>query len=93
MPTIAVSILEMLSTLLPYTLDPLVLNLLVLLFLLVLTITVMIVIICDCQGPVAYPGVLFGWGVQQIQLRRGQREWGSGSSSPLVKGSAQIANE
>jgi hypothetical protein len=32
-------------------------------------------------------------GVQQIQLRTLQREWGSGGGSPLVRGSAQFANE
>jgi len=35
----------MLSTLLPYTLDPLVLKLLVLLF-----VVVVVIILCDCQG-------------------------------------------
>ena len=41
--------------------------------------------------PVAYPGILFG-GVQQIQLRTGQRERGSGSGSPLVNGSGGNCN-
>ena len=37
------------------------------------------------RDSVAYPGILFGGGVQQIQLRtedRGQRERGSGGSKP-----------
>ena len=38
--------------------------------------------------PVAYPGILFGvGGVQQIHLRIEDRERGSGSGSPLVRGS------
>jgi len=38
---------------------------------------------------VAYPGILFGGGFQQIVEveDRGQREQGSGGSSPLVRGS------
>ena len=43
-----------------------------------------------CSDTVAYPGIFFGGGVQQIQLRtenRGQRERGSGGGSPLVRGS------
>ena len=44
----------------------------------------------------AYPGILVGsGGVQQIQLRtedRGQREWGSGGGSPLVRGSGGSCN-
>jgi hypothetical protein len=51
--------------------------------------------------PVAYPGILFGRvqlcsrrGVQQIQLRTEGRENGDlGGDSPLVRGSAQFANE
>jgi len=33
---------------------------------------------------VAYPGSLFGEGVQQIQLRTEDREWGSGGGSLLL---------
>jgi hypothetical protein len=45
--------------------------------------------------PVAYPGIFFeGWGGQQIQLRTEGRENGDlGGGSPLVRGSAQFANE
>jgi hypothetical protein len=52
---------------------------------------------------VAYPGTFFGEGglrqdflrgVQQIQLRTEGRENGDlGGGSPLVRGSAQVANE
>jgi hypothetical protein len=41
---------------------------------------------------VAYPGFFFV-GIKQIQLRTEGRERGSGSGSPLVRGSAQFANE
>jgi hypothetical protein len=44
--------------------------------------------------PVAYPRIFFGGWVQQIQLRtegRENRDWGG--SSPLIRGSAQFANE
>jgi hypothetical protein len=41
--------------------------------------------------PVAYPGIFFG-GVQQIRLRTEQREWGSGGSSPIVRGFTQFVN-
>jgi len=35
----------------------------------------------------------FVWGVvQQIQLRTEEREWGSGGSSPLVRGSGRSCN-
>ena len=34
---------------------------------------------------VAYPGILFGGGVQQIQLRTEDRQRGSGGGSPLVR--------
>jgi len=45
------------------------------------------------QNPVAYPGILFGWGVQQIQLRTEDREkWGSRAGSPLVRGSGGSCN-
>ena len=40
---------------------------------------------------VTYPGILFGGGVQQIQLRT-ERERGSGGGSPLVKGSGGSCN-
>jgi len=30
----------------------------------------------DNNEPVAYPGILFGWGVKQIQLRTEDRENG-----------------
>ena len=39
---------------------------------------------------VAYPGILFGGGVQQIQLRTEDRENGDGS--PLVRGSGGSCN-
>jgi hypothetical protein len=42
---------------------------------------------------VAYPGILFGGGSTNSVEDRGQREWGSGGRSPLVRGSAQFANE
>jgi hypothetical protein len=45
----------------------------------------------DCINGV--PRIFFGWGVQQIQLRTGQRERGLGGGSPLVRGSALFANE
>jgi hypothetical protein len=45
---------------------------------------------------VAYPGILFGGGgrcsTNSVE-DRGQRERGSGGRSPLVRGSAQFANE
>jgi hypothetical protein len=44
--------------------------------------------------PVAYPGILFEAGGSTNSVKdRGQREWGSGDSSPLVRGSVQFANE
>jgi hypothetical protein len=54
--------------------------------------------------PVAYPGFILGgglrqdfffqgWGSTNSVEDRGQREWGSGGSSPLVSGSTQFANE
>jgi hypothetical protein len=45
---------------------------------------------------VVYPGNFFrgGWGVQQIQLRTEGRHNGDlGAVNPLVRGSAQFANE
>ena len=42
---------------------------------------------------VAYPGILFGRGGQQIQLRTEDRENGDlGSGSPLVRGSGSSCN-
>ena len=40
----------------------------------------------------AYPGIFFVGGVQQIQLRTGDRERGSGGGSPLVRGSGGSCN-
>jgi hypothetical protein len=42
---------------------------------------------------VAYPGNFFGCSLTNSVEDRGQREWGSGGCSPLVRGSAQFANE
>jgi hypothetical protein len=53
---------------------------------------------------VAYPGIFFGGGggvhqeffsggLTNSAEDRGQREWGSGGGSPLVRGSTQFANE
>jgi hypothetical protein len=45
---------------------------------------------------VGYPGIFLGGGggVSTNSVKdRGQREWGSGCGSPLVRGSAQFANE
>jgi hypothetical protein len=43
---------------------------------------------------VAYPGILFGGGGSPNSVEdSGQRERGSGGGSPLVRGSAQFANE
>jgi hypothetical protein len=39
------------------------------------------------------PRYFFGWGSKNSVEDRGQREWGSGSGSPLVSGSTQFANE
>ena len=42
---------------------------------------------------VAYPGILFGGGVQQIQLRTEDRENGDlGGGNPLVRGSGGSCN-
>ena len=42
---------------------------------------------------VVYPGILFGGGVQQIQLRKEDRENGDlGGGSPLVRGSGGSCN-
>ena len=40
----------------------------------------------------AYPGILFGGGVNNSVEDRGQREWGSGGGSPLVSGSGGSCN-
>jgi hypothetical protein len=44
---------------------------------------------------VAYPGIFFGgWGGSTNSAEdRGQREWGSGGSNPLVRGFTQFVNE
>jgi hypothetical protein len=46
------------------------------------------------SGTVAYPGIFFLGGGQQIQLRteRGQRKQGSGGGSPLIRGSGGSCN-
>jgi len=42
---------------------------------------------------VAYPGILFRWGGSTNSVEdRGQREWGSGGGSPLVRGSGGSCN-
>ena len=43
-----------------------------------------------CMCAVAYPGILFGGGVQQIQLRT--ERTGTWGSSPLVTGSGGSCN-
>jgi hypothetical protein len=48
----------------------------------------------QCIGAaVAYSGMLFGVGSTNSVEDRGQRERGSGGGTPLVRGSAQFANE
>jgi hypothetical protein len=42
--------------------------------------------------PVAYPRILFGGGSTNLVEDRGQREWGSGVGSPLVRGSGGSSN-
>jgi hypothetical protein len=42
---------------------------------------------------VAYPGIFFEGSSTNSVEDRGQREWGSGGGSPLVRGSTQFANE
>ena len=43
--------------------------------------------------PVAYPGILFGGGVKQIQLRTEDRENGDlGAVAPIVRGSGGSCN-
>ena len=39
-----------------------------------------------------YPGILFGGGSTNSVEDRGQREWGYGGSSPLVRGSGGSCN-
>jgi hypothetical protein len=40
------------------------------------------------------PGIIFvGGGLTNSAEDRGQREWGSGGGSPLVRGSTQFANK
>jgi len=53
-----------------------------------------------CAVPAAILSDVMQWytqefcseGVQQIQLRTGQREWGYGGGSPLVRGSGGSCN-
>ena len=45
-----------------------------------------------CVGAVAYPGILFGGGLTISVEDRGQREWGSSGSSPLIRGSGGSCN-
>jgi hypothetical protein len=47
--------------------------------------------IVTCQA-VASPEIFWEGGVQQIPLRTGQRERGSGGGSPLVRGSGGSCN-
>ena len=48
---------------------------------------------CICVCAVAYPGILFGGGGSINSVEdRGQRERGSGGSSPLVRGSGGSCN-
>jgi hypothetical protein len=42
---------------------------------------------------VAYPAIFFGGGSTNSAGDRGQREWGSGGSSPLVRGFTQFVNK
>ena len=42
--------------------------------------------------PVVYPGIFFGRGSTNSIEDRGQRGWGSGGSSPLVRGSGGSCN-
>ena len=41
----------------------------------------------NVSDTVAHPGILFGAGSTNSVEDRGQREWGSGGSNPLVTGS------
>ena len=45
----------------------------------------------SCEA-VAYPGILFGGGSTKSVEDRGQREWGSGGSRTLVRGSGGSCN-
>jgi hypothetical protein len=49
----------------------------------------------ECLCAVAYPGIFSGGGggLTNSAEDRGQREWGSGGSSPLVRGFTQFVNE
>jgi len=47
---------------------------------------------CIALSAVAYPGILFGGGSTNSVEDRGQREQGSGGSSPLVRGSGGSCN-
>jgi hypothetical protein len=46
-----------------------------------------------CLSALAYPGIFFGGeGSTNSVEDRGQREWGSGGGSPLVRGSGSSCN-
>ena len=45
-----------------------------------------------CFGQVAYPGIFFGGGSTNSVEDKGEREWGSGGGSPLVRGSGGSCN-
>jgi hypothetical protein len=45
-----------------------------------------------CSWPVAYPGTFFRGGSTNSVEDRGQREWGSGGGSPIVRGSGGSCN-
>jgi hypothetical protein len=52
--------------------------------------------LAPCSVPVAYPGILFGkggGGLTNSVEDRGQTEPGTGGGIPLVRGSAQFADE
>jgi hypothetical protein len=51
--------------------------------------------LCNIPEPVVHPGIFSGgWGGSINSVEdRGQRERGYGRGSPLVRGSAQFANE
>jgi len=44
------------------------------------------------MASVAYPGILFRGGSTNSVVDRGQREWGSGGGSPIVRGSGSSCN-
>jgi hypothetical protein len=52
---------------------------------------VLVWFICLSIQSVAYPGIVFKGGSTNSVEDRGQREWGSGGHSPLVRGSVQFA--